>query len=595
MRGSTLILLVLAACSGDPKGAGDTDLLGDTEPRFEGPFTYSADADGVWLIDTLWIVSEQAVEEIAALGETPESFLDWRIDDMNATLTRSLIDSSRVRSLGVHLLVDDDYDRSGVDIGDTSVNISSALTWLGSYREVYGADKVVIVAGTEEGASGAALGGGDVSAHWVTFLPLEHEFGHQMGGSHCNKGAAGTLNFGYPASGYTDDGFAVTDGPVSAGTRMCGNSIALFSNPDVRLTLDEIEQMVEDGLAPAGDWAALVEDDGRIPMGDADYADMASQWRSVEQAAAERMPTRRYDGEAGAPYPEDGCVALFAEEGYGALREVLCAGEQATDLGAVASVQVGAGAHVNLYSDPGFGADSMCGGQILRLGYSTPSLDALSAHTGEPSLSGGVGAALAYAPEDRAAHRYALGPYSFYGSGATPACPQDALLLMPDNQAWSATAAVYQAPVSVPFAVDFTVTSSHDDGGKTPPADAMTFFFAKADDAYQVAPVSREQQGVAADGTGYAVELNVWTGSVSIRDGAWEPLAERSYNTFTDGAQVAVRVEVYADEVVLYWDGEELLSADVDIDDTHETVGFSAATGAYTIAYLLEDVRYSAL
>lgn len=592
------VLLLLFACSGDPKTGSPEDdtALGDTEPQFSGPFVYdSADTSGVWMIDTLWIVSEQAVDEMAALGDTPLAYLDWRIDDMNDTLTRSLIDSSRVRSLGVHVLQDDDYEQTGVGIGDTSVNISNALNWLGSYREVYGADKVMIVAGTEEGASGAALGGGDVSAHWVTFLPVEHEFGHQMGGSHCNKGDAGALNFGYPASGYTEDGFAVSDGPVSAGTRMCGNSIALFSNPDVRLTLDEVEQMVADGLAPDGDWAALVdEDDGRIPMGDAQYANMAAQWRSVEQGAAENLPTRMYDGEAGAPYEEDGCIALYAEEGYGSLRRVVCAGEQLTDLGSVASVQVGAGAHVNLYSDPDFGAGSMCGGQVLRLGYSTPSLDALTEHLGAPPLT--VGAVLAYEPTDRDAHRYADSPYQFYGNGASPTCPEDALLLMPDNRAWSATAAVYQEPVKVPFAVDFTVTSSHDDGGKTPPADAMTFFFAKSPDAYEVAPVSRDQLGVAADGTGYAVELNVWTNTVGLRDGDWQAIGtDLSYNTFTDGAPVPVRIEVRTDEVIVYWDGTELFRADVDVDTTYETVGFSSATGAYTIEYRLDGITYTAL
>lgn len=589
-------LLLLTACTDDiiKKGGGGEP---DTPPLFDGPFAYdSADADGAWMIDTLWIVSEQAVDEIADLGETPASYLDWRIDDMNDTLARSLVDSSRVRSLGVHVLQEDDYDLTGVDIGDTSVNISNALNWLGTYRDVYGADKVMIVAGTDEGASGAALGGGDVSAHWVTFLPVEHEFGHQMGGSHCNKGEAGALNHGFPVSGYTDDGYAVEGGPVSAGTRMCGNSVALFSNPDVCLTLDEIEQMVDDGLAPDGDWASLVGDGGCIPMGDEQYANMAEQWRSVEQDAAERIPTTRYDGEAGEPYGEDGCVALFAEEGYGSLREVACDGDTLTDLEGISSIMVGPNAHVNLYSDSDFGAGSMCGGQVIRLGYSTPSLDAFAAHRGTPSLDGAVGAALVYAPTDRASHRYAESPYRFHGNSAAPTCPDDALLLMPDNRAWAATAAVYQQPVSVPFAVDFTVTSSHDDGGETPPADAMTFFFAKSADAYEDAPVSRDQLGVAADGTGYAVELNVWTRTVGLRDGDWAAVGDDlSFDTFTDGQPIAVRIEVHADEVVVYWDGSELFRADADIDTTHETVGFSSVTGAYTIEYLLEDIVYTGL
>ena len=315
--------------------------------QFDGPFEYdTVGADGRLLIDTLWIVSEQAVSEIADdAGQDPSAYLDWRLDAMNATLERSLVDTSQVRSVGVHVLQPEDFERTQQGMGDTSVTISYALSWLSTYRESYGADKVIIVAGTEEGASGAALGGGDVSAHWVTFLPIEHEFGHQMGGAHCNKGADGALQHGYPASGYTEDGFSVEGGPVSAGTRMCGNSIALYSNPDVRLTLDEIDALVAEGLMPAGDWAALVEDDGRVPMGDARYANMAEQWRSVEADAAGRIPVMKYDGAAGAPYDRPGCAALYTEAGYGGLKTEVCAGESAEDLSDISSVQLGQGVH----------------------------------------------------------------------------------------------------------------------------------------------------------------------------------------------------------------------------------------------------------
>ena len=588
--------VLLAACT--PDRANDfTEPPPPLEqpPLFEGPFVYDhADSDGVWLLDTLWIVTEQAVEEMADLGQTPNEFLDWRIGAINETLERSLIDSSRLRSAGVHELVDDDYVRTGVYVGDTAVNISQALGWLGTYREVYGADKVAIVAGTQEGASGAALGGGDVSAYWVDFMPFEHEFGHQMGALHCNEGTEGELWFGYPAGGYTDEGVPVEDSPVAAGTRMCGNSIALFSNPDVRLTLEEVEAMVSAGLAPEGDWAQLVEDDGRIAMGDARYANMAAQWRTVEQAVAEKLPTTRYEGAADVPYDEPGCVALYTEEGYGGVAQVVCAPDTVQDLDDVSSVQVGAEAHVNLYTDGDFGAGSMCGGQVVRLASSSPSLEAFSAHHGVPSLDNAVASAVVYPPTDRDMHAYTESPYRFYGNGASPACLGEALRVMPDNRAWSATAAVYQTPVPVPFAVDVTVTSAHE--GETPPADALTFFFAKAADSYEVAPITREQLGVAADGTGYAVELNVWTNTVSVRDGDWNVVGEAlRFDTFTDGRAVPLRIEVHASEVVVFWDGEELHRAQVAIDDTHDTVGFTSATGLYTIEYQLEDIVYSAL
>ncbi len=400
----TLPLLALLACGSDKA---DKVTLEDTPPLYDGPFAYdTVGEDDRLLIDTLWIVTEQAEAEIAEdEGLTPEAFLEWRIDDMNATLERSLVESSKVRSLGVHRLIDEDYERSGQGVGDTSVTISYALTWLGTYRESYGADKVIIVAGTEEGASGAALGGGDVSAHWVTFLPIEHEFGHQMGGSHCNKGESGALNHGYPSGGYTDDGEALSSNTISGGTRMCGNSMAFYSNPDVRLTLEEIDDLIAEGLLPDGDWEERLEDDDRVAMGHAEYANMAEHWRSVESDAAEALPVTRFDGEAGAPYEFDDCVAVYADEGYGALREEVCAGEKLDGLSDISSIQLGAGVHANLYTAAGYGADSTCGGQLMRLAYSSPSLDALSEHHEVASLDDAVQSLVVYAPDDRAARR----------------------------------------------------------------------------------------------------------------------------------------------------------------------------------------------
>jgi hypothetical protein len=515
-----------------------------SEPLFEGPFVYDAQYDGQFYIDTLWIVTQEAKEEIAALNETPEGYLDWRIDAMNETLERSLIDTSIVRSLGVHMINDHDIERTGVDIGDTEVTISNALSWLGSFRDVYGADKVMIVAGTEEGASEAALGGGDVSAHWVTFLPIEHEFGHQMGASHCNEGLVDELNYGYPASGYTEEGFPIENGPVNAGTRMCGNSIALFSNPDVQLSIEEIDDMISAGLAPQGDWEALINDDGLVPFGDAQYANMAQQWRDVEEESARKVSSTMYDGAAGDSYDLDDCIGLYAEEGYGTLLQEICVGEIETEIEDFTSVRVGSNVHTNLYTDPEFGASSMCGGQLLKLAYSSPSLRALSDHQRVPSISGAVQAISVYEPSDRDAHMQMDGPYSFYGAGTQPSCEgfdEQELVLMPDNRDWTATASVYAEPVSIPFAVDFKVRTFHEN--EDPYADGFTFFFGKRSDTYLNTVPPREQLGFVADGVGYGLMINTWTGNVGLRDGNWGTLGtDKGHNSNTNGDWVPVRV-----------------------------------------------------
>ncbi len=103
-----LPLLTLLACGSDKAEPS----LTDSPPLYDGPFIYdTVGADDRLLIDTLWIVTEQAEAEIAAdEGQTPEEFLEWRIDDMNDTLERSLVESSRVRSLGVHRLIERELD-----------------------------------------------------------------------------------------------------------------------------------------------------------------------------------------------------------------------------------------------------------------------------------------------------------------------------------------------------------------------------------------------------------------------------------------------------------------------------------------------------
>ncbi|MEC7240367.1 MAG: hypothetical protein VXW32_03960, partial [Myxococcota bacterium] len=121
--------------SGETGGIGET---GSIAPLFEGPFAYDSVAEDQHLIDTLWMVTEQAVEEIADGGESAADFHNGRIDALNDTLIRSLVDTSRLRTLGVHVVTSDDEDRTGVAIGQTDVNISTALTWLSSYREAYG-------------------------------------------------------------------------------------------------------------------------------------------------------------------------------------------------------------------------------------------------------------------------------------------------------------------------------------------------------------------------------------------------------------------------------------------------------------------------
>jgi hypothetical protein len=573
-------------------GGGETS--GTTLP---GPHVYGpVDTDGVALIDALFVLTPQAVAEIEDLGETPEGFLSYRIDDLNETLSRSLVESSVVRSLGVHALVDEDFDRTGVFPAGPSVTIDAVMGWLTSYRSSYGADKVLVISATEENDEGAALGGGDVSAYWVDFLPIEHEVGHCMGASHCNEGTDG-VNYGMPVSGYDEAGFPV-DGPIGGGTRMCGNNIAFFSNPDVRLTLDEIDGYVSEGLMPDEDWAAVVDVDGMLPMGDAQWANVAQMWRDNELSAAEGALTVKYPGDPGTYYEKDSCVGLYADPGYRSQYAEICAGDALSgDWDSEASsIKLGRDVHANLFTDPDFGAGSMCGGQLLRLGFSSPSLSAISEHHGLESFDNAVGSIRVYPPSDRESHFQFDGGFSFYGGSAMPRCSSidgETLTLLPDLSYWAGTTAVYNTPVAVPFRVEFEYYSLHE-GGDGYHADGFTFFFGDDASDYALVEPDRSTLGFLANGRGHAVEFNHWQNHIAIRDGNFEVVDQVGASPYTAGDWLSVVIEVEASEVTVWYDGSEVLSAPVSVDDG-TGVGFGAGTGAYTAEHSVRQVHFTPL
>ncbi len=572
---------------------GDSD-SGGFEPALPGPFNYSElDDDGVAMIDALFVLTQDAVAEIQAGGQTLHEFLDWRIADLNGALERSLIDSSRVRSLGYHVLVEDDYERAGVWPGTTDILIGNALGWLSSYRRAYGADKILIIGSTAESASGVALGGGDVSSYWVEFLPINHEFGHCMGGAHCYDGNPDVYHFGFPLAGYDEDGLPNDQG-LEGGTMMCGNSVNFFSNPDVSLGLEEIEEYVALGMMPDQDYAAVLGPDDTLQLGHPVWANMAQTWRDNELKAARAQPTSSYPGHEDLFYEKDDCAGFYADEGYADLRVELCAGEssQALEPESISSVLLGRDVHANLYSDAELGAGSTCGGLLQRLGFSSPSLAALSEHRGDPSIDDVVAAALVYVPDDRPSHRRFEGDFDFYSSSDPPYCSSvdgETLTVLRDGVVWTGTAAVYSETLDPPYAIEFEYRSLH--VGEDPPADALVVFFAKDASAYEGAVPPRETLGFLPDGSGYGVELNVWTNSVSVRDGDFEVIdAALPFNSYTDGEWVPVRVEVGTDSIALNYGGQQLLSVSVPVDASHGGIGFSAASGAYSAEFSVRNL-----
>lgn len=585
------------ASSADTTGPGvgtedvdGTDTSGTDGEDDGGRWVYSElDDEGRFMIDSLFLFTPQAAAEIEAMGQTPQTFIDGQLDDLNARLERSLVDSSRARLIGYHLLLEEDFQRAGVWPGSTVDNLGNALAWLGDYRDTYGADKFLVVAGTAESGDGFNWGGGPGSSYYVTFLAIAHEFGHVLGGGHCNDGAKGS-HFGFPLAGYDATGTPNPPG-LTGGTTMCGNNVLFFSNPDLVFDLQQIDGFVADGLMPEQDYAAMLGPGGTIQLGDSVRANMAQTWRDNEEAAAREKLAAKYPGDEDDFYPEDDCAGFFAQSGYGELLYELCDGETLADLDAMAgvsSVQLGRNVHASLYSDPAFGAGSTCGGLLTRLAFSSPSLEAYAEHRGQPSIDGVVRSAAVYAPTDRLAHAYFDGAFDFYSTGVLPACADEAgetVTLIRDLELWTGTAALLQGDVPPPYSIEFEYRSAHegDDRG-----DGIAVIFGKNGLAYETQPPPRENLGFIADGSGAAISFNMYTGMADARDGNFIPVgAGVAQATFTAGQWVPVRVDVGTSSVDVYWDGQLLFTSPITVGAGR--VGVGAGTGAYSAELSVRD------
>ena len=116
-----------------------------------------------------------------------------------------------------------------------------------------------------------------------------------------------------------------------------------------------------------------------------------------------------------------------------------------------------------------------------------------------------------------------------------------------------------------------------------PHGDGIVVFFAKDQSGYEGTSPPNGSLGFIPDGTGYGVELNTWTNSVSVRDGNYNVIGSSvGKDTYTNGAWIPVEVTVLADSVQVSYDNVELLTEAVSIDTTFSGIGVSAGNGYYT-------------
>ena len=209
----------------------------DTEPGPE-PATLQTraadtDASGVNVIDLLAGFSQSAADRV----KDPKAYALAQVESVNLRLRNSQVANARLRLVGIQV-IEENFPTSTGKNG----TLGRVSTLFAEGMKEYGADLVAAYSNAPKGNSAAGWGfvPGRYSVQQVSYPgTFRHEIGHNVGGSHCNRGQD-SYKFGYGK------------------TSLCGNKVAYYSTP-------------------------LLSDQHGLPLGDSAKADMARLWR--EQAA----------------------------------------------------------------------------------------------------------------------------------------------------------------------------------------------------------------------------------------------------------------------------------------------------------------------
>ena len=178
------------------------------------PFCQEQDASGRYIMDVLFTYSlEAATKEQDLLGHAIA-----KAEQVNVALTNTLVENARIRVIDI--AVKDNH------IGVDSPGLATNPVLYAEEMDAVGAD---MIADFQDGKDGADNNfGGWASTYGFSSISyinggtiFRHEWGHNMGSSHCRPNSI------RPYSAGIDNG--------TQRTIMCGNGIPYFSNPDIDL------------------------------------------------------------------------------------------------------------------------------------------------------------------------------------------------------------------------------------------------------------------------------------------------------------------------------------------------------------------------
>lgn len=202
----------------------------ETHEAAQPPSTGTAQPAATQYIDMLVVYTKYALEKI---GEDPVAYALAQLETVNLGVQNSKAGDVRLRLAGVRV-----HD---VDYNTSSDGLRAFQNMMTPLRSHYFHDMNAAFSGSG-GVGGRAYMPGYTSANaWFAPTAFRHEFGHNVGGNHCNTGGADNYKFGF-------------DNGQGARTFLCGNNVPYYSTPDVSLN--------------------------GHPLGNARTADMARLWRA---------------------------------------------------------------------------------------------------------------------------------------------------------------------------------------------------------------------------------------------------------------------------------------------------------------------------
>ena len=343
-------------------------------------------ADGKFLIDVLFVFTPLArslMENRPQGADDPDDFALRHINQTNSDLQRSQITTSRLRYVGKHYVTAADYSRT--NRYPNSSNGIHVLLWLSTLRDTYGADKIAVIHSNVWNNAG----GDSASFPYNPVLPFSHEIGHTMGIHHggCDGGDYSTLGYAHGAQFRwlnVIDGKQVLSDKLDAGTVMCGNNAAFFSNANLVLSWQQIEDYVNQGHLPHNiDFYEPLRETG-MKMGHVDYADGARQWMEVDEAASNKYPTSLPMNYSETEwYESDDCLAFYDSIDYLNPISEMCIGDTVSDVASIRnakSVRIGRSVGLRFYSNRAYRTE------LSTLFYSSANLnDYFAVHSGKLS------------------------------------------------------------------------------------------------------------------------------------------------------------------------------------------------------------------